>query len=224
MLMPSDQLENPFQPPADWEAAYAADPGSYFFGEEPSQIARSAVKFFRMFGGEPAQAQALDLGCGEGRDTAFLAAAGFRVTARDLSPMGIEKLKRLVTQHAIPMERVDAEVSDVRTFDYPAEAFALTLAANVFQFLPPDEVPAQIQHLQSATQRGGICAVGVFSPAMRDWGAQIEGRFTATSEELARFFPAEGGWLLLDRTDYRTYRPENAMMASFSYIIARRLP
>ena len=44
-----------FQPPRDWDAVYAASE-SYFFGEEPSQIARTALRFFRTFGGSPGAA------------------------------------------------------------------------------------------------------------------------------------------------------------------------
>lgn len=211
-----------FRPPVNWEEMYAAEPDGYFFGEEPSQLARSALVFFRAFGGDCETARALDLGCGEGRDSVFLAHAGMHVTARDVSPTGLEKLERLRVKQSVPGERVDAQRADVRDFDYPAEAYDLALAANVYQFLTPDEAPGHIQRLQEATKPGGICAVGVFHPAMRDWGVDIAGRFAATADELRAFFA--DGWQLLDRTDYWTYRvPQKAMM-SFAYIVARRLP
>ena len=212
-----------FQPPRDWDAAYA-DADGYFFGEEPSQICRSAVSFFRDFGGDPATALALDLGSGEGRDTAFLAGRGFGVTARDLSQVGLDKTRVLLDRQGISAGRVDLARQDVRDFPYPDEAYDLALAVNVYQFLPPGEVPSHIQRLQGATKPGGICAVGVFSPAMSGWGAEIDGHFTATADELLAYFPPNAGWLLLDRTDYWIYRMEREALGSFAYVVARKQP
>ncbi|MDQ2798048.1 MAG: class I SAM-dependent methyltransferase [Armatimonadota bacterium] len=210
-----------FQPPRDWDAIYAASK-NYFFGEEPSQIARAAWHGFQMFGGLAENATALDLGSGEGRDTAFLAGAGFRVIARDVSPTGLEKTRALLARRNVLLERVELALADVRLFDYPPNAYDLALAANVYQFLPPDEAPGHIERLKAAVKPGGICAVGVFSPAMAAWGAEIDGFFTATADELLTYFPKDGDWLPLDRTEYWTYRPQEATMASFAYVVARK--
>lgn len=210
-----------FEPPRDWDAIYA-NSESYFFGTEPSQIAHTALRFFRALGGDPHGASALDLGSGEGRDTAFLAGAGMQVTARDISPVGLEKTRTLLTGRRISMERVDLARQDAREFDYPLQAYDLALAANVYQFLPPDEVPGHITRLQGAVRPSGLCAVGVFSPAMAQWGSPIGGFWTATADELLSFFPEEEGWLLLDRTEYWTYRPSDQKRASFAYVIAQK--
>ncbi len=212
-----------FKPPPDWDALYAGTEG-YFFGEEPSQIARTALSFFKMFPGNAENPLALDLGSGEGRDTAFLAAAGLRVVARDLSPAGLEKTRALMARRQVPAERVDMAVLNVRDFAYPADTYELALAANVYQFLPPDEAPGHVERLKQATKPGGICAVGVFSPAMTAWGAEIGGNWAVTADELLAFFPKDAGWLPLDRTDYWTYRPDREMMASFAYVVARKNP
>ncbi len=210
-----------FQPPRDWDAVYAASP-SHFFGEEPSQIARSVLRCFQMFGGSPEDALALDLGSGEGRDTVFLAEAGFRVVARDVAPAGLEKTRALLARRNVPPERVDLALVDVRDFGYPTDTYDLALAANVYQFLPPDDVPSHIARLQAATKPGGLCAVGVFSPAMAGWGAQIGGFFAATGDELLACFPPDGGWLPLDLTEYRHYSPRDGAMASWVFAVARK--
>ena len=214
----------PFQPPVDWETVYAANPRAYVFGDEPSQIARAALHFFSLFGGDPAAAHALDLGCGEGRDTAYYAAAGLRVTARDIAPSGLAKLGSLLERDHTPVGRVDAALGDVREFAYPPDTYDIALAANVFQFLTPDEGPAHIHRLKQCTKAGGVCAVGVFSPAMLEWGALVGDRYLATAADLAAFFPRDDGWLLLDRTEYWTYRLQEDTMASFAYVVARRTP
>ena len=211
-----------FKPPRDWDAVYAAADG-YHFGEEPSQLAHTALGFYRLFNG-PLDGLALDLGSGEGRDTAYLAKAGLNVVARDVSPTGLEKTRTLLGRLGVPANRVDLGVADVRDFDYSPNTYDLTLAANVYQFLRPEEAPAHLARLQGATKPGGICAVGVFSPAMTAWGAETGDYFSATADELLAYFPPSGGWLPLDRTEYWTYRPENAMMVSFAYVVARKEP
>ena len=208
-----------FEPPRDWEPVYAASP-TYHFGEDASQIARTAVRWFESFGGDPAAA--LDLGSGEGRDTAFLAEMGFAVTARDSAPTGLAKTRALLARRGLSDARVTLELGDVREYSFPERHFDLALAANVFQFLPPAEAPAYLERLKAATKPGGICAVGVFSPAMAGWGAAVGGFWTQTADELLARFPPEDGWLALDRTEYWTYRPEESMMASFAYVVARK--
>ena len=212
----------PFQPPKNWNPIYAAAAGSYVFGTEPSQIAHTAFRFFQAFGGNPEIAHALDLGSGEGRDTAFLAQSGMRVAAYDLSPVGLEKTRSLLAERGVPLERVHLTLGDVQTFEYPGDAYDLALAANVFQFLPPADAPGHVKRLQGATKPGGICAVGVFSPAMAGWGVSIDAYWTATADNLAALFPPNS-WLLLDRTEYWTYRIADELMASFAYVVARKL-
>ena len=213
--------EPKFEPPRDWDAIFA-DRRAYFLGTEPSQIARTAMRFFQELGGDPAGATALDLGSGEGRDTAFLAGLGMQVTARDLSGVGLEKTRALLAGRGVPAERVDLARQDARFFEYPQEAYDLALAVNVYQFLPPAEAPGHISRLQSSVKKGGLCAVGVFSPAMASWGAKVAGFWTATADDLLAFFPEADGWLLLDRTEYWTYRPSDQKRASFAYVIAQK--
>ncbi len=210
-----------FEPPHDWEPVYAASP-AYHFGEEPSQIARTAVRWFESFGGEASAARVLDLGSGEGRDTAFLAGLGFAVTARDSAPSGLAKTRALLARRGISESNVDLALGDVREYAFPKDHFHIALAANVFQFLPPADAPTYLERLKAATEPGGLCAVGVFSPAMGTWGANISGFWTQTADDLLARFAPEDGWLALDRTEYWTYREAEAMMASFAYVVARK--
>lgn len=213
-----------FRPPTDWEPVYAASATTYTFGEDPSQIATTAVRFFRALGGSPQGARALDLGSGEGRDTAFLAAQGFHVHAIDIAPSGLEKTRGLLARRGISASGVTLELGDVRAFDYPHEAYDIAIAANVYQFLLPADVPGHIARLKDAVRPGGICGVGVFHPAMREWGADIGNCYAATADELRAFFTPEREWRLLDRTEYWTYRQAEDTMASFAYVIAHKLP
>ena len=57
---------------------------------------------------------------------------------------------------------------------------------------------------------------------MAGWGVDIARYWTATADDLRAFFPQEAGWLLLDRTEYWTYRPADDLMLSFAYVVARK--
>ena len=215
---------SPLQPdlPKNWDAIYSASE-DYFFGTAPSQIAQTAFRFFEAFGGDPKAARALDLGSGEGRDTVFLAGAGMHVTAHDVSEAGLEKTRALLARCAVSSLQVDLAVADIGALEYPAGAYDIALAANVYQFLSPAAVPGQLEMLKGCVKPGGICAVGVFSPAMAGWGIDLENYWTATADELFAYFPEDAGWLLLDRTEYWTYRVHDKSRMSFSYVVARKL-
>jgi len=211
-----------FQPPTDWEEVFASTPSTSFFGREPSSIATSALRFLRAFGNDPAECVALDLGSGEGRDTVFFATAGMKVVSLDISPSGIEKTRVMLDKVGVPADLVDLGIVDVRDYDYPANTFDIAMAANVFQFLPHSEAIHGIAKLQHAAKPGGIVAVGVFSPAMEAWGTDLSGFFTATADELMKYFPLSDGWTICDRTEYWILRVDRDMMGSFAFVVARK--
>ncbi len=143
------------------------------------------------------------------------------VSACDVSPVGLEKTRALLTQRGIPDDRVHLALADIGELVYPASAFDLALAANVYQFLPPADALVHVEALKASVKPGGICAVGVFSPAMGAWGADTQNYFTATADDLLAHFP-ESAWLLLDRTEYWTYRVSDRTRMSFAYVVARK--
>jgi SAM-dependent methyltransferase len=71
-----------------------------------------------------AQTHALDLGCGGGVHTLFLATEGFRVSACDISENGVRN-----TQAALQARGLEGEVSvcAMQDIDYPPQTFDLVL-------------------------------------------------------------------------------------------------
>ncbi len=55
----------------------------------------------------------LDVGCGVGRHTVYLAARGFEVTATDDAPAAIEDCKKNLTQAGLTANVVEADMSDL---------------------------------------------------------------------------------------------------------------
>src|SRR5437667_12539860 len=74
----------------EWDETYAKQPDSWFFGREPSDLARQAYKYWKEIHCDRT-ARVLDFGCGEGRDSVYLASRGFAVTAIDGAKSAIAK-------------------------------------------------------------------------------------------------------------------------------------
>ncbi len=69
----------------------------------------------------------LDVGCGNGMDSLFFARQGFRVTALDFSPSGIEELRRAI--RTFETANIEAELHDIsKKFSYPDGSFDVIYA------------------------------------------------------------------------------------------------
>lgn len=100
---------------------------------------------------------ALDLGCGKGRNSAFLLDQGFAVTAVDKAAPGVEKLQEVQATEGLP---VTAQVYDIHQADLapllPDGQVDHVVSTVVLQFLDPDRVPAILDNLQAVTRPGGL--------------------------------------------------------------------
>lgn len=89
-----------------WSTTFEAHPLMY--GVDPSNAGRYAVELFARAGARAV----LELGAGQGRDTAALAAAGFAVTALDYAPSALAQLRAQVGAQLAP--RLTTVEHDVR--------------------------------------------------------------------------------------------------------------
>lgn len=76
------------QQKAHWEEIFSNNQA--FFGEEPSEFARTSCNLFR----RKKVQNVLELGCGQGRDTLFFARNGLKMTALDYAETAVETLKK----------------------------------------------------------------------------------------------------------------------------------
>ncbi len=76
--------------------------------------------------------RALDLGCGNGRNSLYLAANGFTVTAWDKNPMSINNLESIRAAEAL--ENLRTAVTDLNSLTFDGE-YDLILSTVVMMFL-----------------------------------------------------------------------------------------
>jgi SAM-dependent methyltransferase len=95
-LSPADSLENTGQTMipdesddqmSKWDDAYSSNED--FFGSDASQLGRNALIVFQSH----SATKILELGCGQGRDTLYLAQNGMKVTGMDYSETGLCQIR-----------------------------------------------------------------------------------------------------------------------------------
>jgi tellurite methyltransferase len=134
-----------------------------FWGNEPGSYVRKMVEVFGNISG----LRILDIGCGEGKNAAFLAEKGAEVTAIDISSLAIERAKRIHT--ALNVEWVCA---DATTLAPPAQYFDVVVAYGLFHCLHSGLEIASLHHkLFNATKLGGRHVVCCFNDRSHDLSA-----------------------------------------------------
>lgn len=136
-----------------WAKEYAKTPDEYLWGTDPTSFARRVADLAAPGG------RVLDLGCGEGRDSVFFAAHGFRVTAVDASRAGIAKAGRLAQSRGV---RVEWLVGDMARLRYDGH-FDLVYSLGAIHYVPRRQRDRLFLRLKALTRPGGFHAYVVFT-------------------------------------------------------------
>jgi tellurite methyltransferase len=198
---------------ATWEQRFGASEEEWFFGREPSDMGRATFNLWHhLF--PTKRARVLDLGCGEGRDSVFFAAKGFRVTAVDLTASGIRKTQRLAEMHGVALHAVHQ--MDIRDFPLIPD-YDILFSNNTLQSLNRQCIP-YLHKLQRITPPEGLNAIRVFTreaDALRD-RADV---YCFDHNELKHYYR---NWRLLYYGEDILWRPHVNGYLSFATIIAQK--
>lgn len=127
-------------------------------GGGPRYPQERVVQFtFRRFPAERrAGVRALDLGCGSGVNTRFLAENGFAVTGCDLSAVGLENTRQLLARAGLTatLHRCSADDTGL-----PAASFDLLICIGVLSCVPSDVARGAVREAERVLAPG---APGMF--------------------------------------------------------------
>ncbi len=143
---------------AQWDETFSREPDRWFFGREPSDLARQTYGYWKELYGDR-KARILDFGCGEGRDAVFFTTKGFEVTAVDGSAPAIAKARRLARENGVSIANIVQE--DVRKFPLVPD-YDILHSNNCLQFLGAECID-WLRRLQDATPAGGLNSICVFT-------------------------------------------------------------
>lgn len=136
-----------------------------------------------------AAGDALDVGAGAGRDTAYLLGHGWRVTAIDSSPSAIKALERLAHHNL--------RVVDVGAEDFVPAACDLVNAQYSLPFITPPQFTATVHRLRDSVRPGGILAATFFG--RRDaWNVAGTNLTFSTRSDIEELFR---GWDVIELTE-----------------------
>ena len=137
---------------AFWDQRFSAP--EYIFGTAPNLFLASQAALFR-----PGQ-RVLDVACGEGRNSVWLAQRGCEVLGIDVSPLGLKKAQRLAEERRV---QVAFQQADVRTWDWAPAAFDAVVCTFI-QFAAPSDRQRLFQGFAATPKPGGVLVLQGYTP------------------------------------------------------------
>jgi len=154
-----------------WNQRFSA-PG-YLFGTQPNRFLASKKALLKK--GQ----SALCVADGDGRNSVWLAQLGLEVAAFDISPVGVEKARRLAAERGV---RVRYEVAGVYDWAWPLAAFDV-VAAIFVQFADPAMRSFMFERMLRALKPGGLLLLEGYTPKQLEYRTggppQVENLYTA---------------------------------------------
>lgn len=134
-----------------WESEYLNKEKSTF--GNPSKEVEDIVSLL------PKGAKILDVGCGDGRHSLYLATLGFQVDAFDISESAINKIDYLKEQNNL---NINTYVCDVLEFAFKYK-YDLIIVHGVLQFIEREKQPKIIELLKNWTEVNGYHIIALFT-------------------------------------------------------------
>jgi 2-polyprenyl-3-methyl-5-hydroxy-6-metoxy-1,4-benzoquinol methylase len=143
---------------AFWDQRFAE--AGYIFGTAPNMFLQSRAALFK------AGMRVLDVACGEGRNSVWLAGQGCEVEGFDVSPLALQKAVRLAEDHKVS---VRWERADIREWTWAPERFDAIVCIFI-QFASPADRARLFEGFHTALRPGGIVLLQGYTPRQLEYG------------------------------------------------------
>jgi tellurite methyltransferase len=121
----------------------------------------------------------LDLGCGRGSDSLFLAKNNFWVTAIDSSEVAINQIK--VKKDEFSLDNLELFCGDISDFKIVKDRYDAIICRNVLNFLNKDKALEIINSIKTNSKIGSYIVIDVFTK--NDPSFISDNKFTCYFEE-----------------------------------------
>lgn len=144
-------------PRETWDARFSSD--EYIFGTEPNVWLAQHADLLKP------DMRVLAVADGEGRNSVWMAKQGLQVDAFDISPVGIEKAKKLAQQAS-----VEVNFSIHGAEDYPWTTGTYDAVVAIFiQFADPDTRSTLFKRMKSALKPDGVILLQGYTPKQLEY-------------------------------------------------------
>ncbi len=189
-----------------WNARYATE--AYIFGTAPNRFLESQVALIR-----PGM-RALAIADGEGRNGVWLAQQGVAVHAIDVSPVALEKARKLAVERGVALEFEQADVLD---WSWPEAAYDLVVAIFI-QFVPPPGRERIIAGIRRTLKQGGLLILQGYTPKQIEFatGGPSNPANLYTADLLREWF---GDWDIQHLAEHESFISEGTHHHGLSALI-----
>lgn len=144
---------------AFWNTRFREAGDDYLFGIEPNKwLVRHADAL-------AACRSVLSVADGEGRNSVWLAEQGFDVTASEISPVALEKARKLAAGRGVRLHFERADLLDYAWQDASYDA----LVAVFIQFVGPQERVGVFAGMKCAVKPGGVLLLQGYTPKQLEY-------------------------------------------------------
>ncbi|SLK08239.1 tellurite methyltransferase [Enterobacter sp. NFR05] len=162
----------------------------------------------------------LDLGCGNGRNSLYLAANGFDVTAWDKNAASINNIDTI--RQAEGLNTLQTAIVDLNALSFEGR-YDFILSTVVMMFLEPQTIPGLIANMQRCTKAGGYNLI-VAAMDTADFPCTVGFPFAFKENELRDYY---AGWELEKYNEdvgelHRTDANGNRIKLRFATLLARK--
>lgn len=166
--------------------------------------------------------KALDVGCGNGRNSLYLNMKGFEVDAWDKNPQSLDRLNHIIAAESI--SGIHTQLTDLNSVRFNGE-YDFVFSTVVMMFLQPETIPQLIADMQASTAKNGYNLI-VAAMDTDDFPCTVPFPFTFKSGELSHYYRK---WQIVKYNEnpgqlHKTDENGNRISLRFTTLLAKKAP